>query len=71
MTRIFLLGPNKWPKDTTDPKAGQKIREAIVADNQDLDADWVIMENDKTPGDNVHKFLAIAPKCTHFPAMAT
>lgn len=67
MVRVLLLGPNKWPTDTTDAKAGLKLRRDIVAENDDLDAEWIIMEDDTTPGDATKKFLDLAtdPATTH------
>lgn len=67
MTQILLLGPNRWPANTTDPEAGLQLRREIVAENAELAADWVIMEDDPTPGDATTKFLALAtdPTTTH------
>lgn len=67
MTRILLLGPNRWPANTTDPEAGLRLRREIIADNTDLAAEWVLMEDDPTPGDPTTKFLALAtdPATTH------
>lgn len=65
--RILLLGPNRWPTDTSDRDAGLQIRRTIVADNDELDVEWIIMEDDTTPGDATKKFLALAtdPATTH------
>lgn len=65
--RILLLGPNRWPTDTSDREAGLQIRRTIVADSDELDVDWIIMEDDATPGDATKKFLALAtdPTTTH------
>lgn len=67
VVRVLLLGPNRWPTDTTDPEAGLRIRREIVADNDDLDAAWTVMEDDPTPGDAITKFLTLAtdPATTH------
>jgi hypothetical protein len=64
---VLLLGPNKWPAKTRDPLAGLNLRRSIVAENQDLDVQWIIMEDDATPGDATKKFiqLATAPSTTH------
>lgn len=60
MTRILLLGPNRWPRGTKDPGAGLRLRRSLAAQNQDLDVSWIIMEDDPAPGDPVQKFLALA-----------
>lgn len=67
MTTILLLGPNRWPSKTTTRAAGLQIRRSILTANQDLEAVWILMEDDDTPGDNVQKFLALAsrPPTTH------
>lgn len=43
------------------------MRRALVNDASDLDASWIVMEDDETPGDNTTKFLALAthPATTH------
>jgi len=67
VVRVFLLGPNRWPSTTTDPEAGLKIRRSLIQDNEDLDAEWVLMEDSKRPGTMTAKFLAIVkdPATTH------
>ena len=67
MVRILLLGPNRWPKDTKDPEAGLKLRRRIVTDHADLDATWIIMEDELARGDPTDKFVALAtdPSTTH------
>lgn len=65
--RVLLLGPNRWPTDTSDSEAGLQVRRTIVADNDDLNVGWILMEDDTTPGDATKKFLALAtnPTTTH------
>jgi hypothetical protein len=67
LVRILLLGPDRWPAATQDPHAGLKIRREIVKESSDLDAEWILMEDDPTPGDATQKFLALAvhPSTTH------
>lgn len=65
--RILLLGPNRWPRQTSDPEAGLNIRRSMVRENIDLEVEWVLMEDDSSPGDPTKKFLSLAtdPKTTH------
>lgn len=59
---ILLLGPNRWPSNTTDKEAGLKVREEIVAENGGVE--WLLMERQPGQGD-VGKFLALAKRSTH------
>jgi hypothetical protein len=66
VVQVLFLGPNRWPKTEKDPQNGLKIRESIVHENCDLDAQWLLLENEPADTDLVAKFLSTAQnRATH------